>query len=74
VSSVQCAANTAAKPGLRAAIATFWRTLRTLVGDDAYERYLEHRRLHAHEDTPLTRREFYQRETQAKWNGIKRCC
>lgn len=51
-----------------------WRIVRQLSGDDAYERYLAH---HAacHTDTaPLSRKEYFQRQQQQKWNGIRRCC
>ena len=52
-----------------------WRELRHLTGDDAYERYLEHWRLrHAGADQPLDREAFLRRETERRWNGIKRCC
>jgi uncharacterized short protein YbdD (DUF466 family) len=52
-----------------------WRALRRATGDDAYERYLEHlREYHAADETPLTRREFCTRETERKWNGVRRCC
>jgi len=52
----------------------FWRTLRTLVGDDAYERYCTHFRSHHGHEPPLNRRAFYVHDQQQKWNGIKRCC
>jgi uncharacterized short protein YbdD (DUF466 family) len=52
-----------------------WRTLRTVSGDDAYERYLAHwRAQHAGEGEPLDRRAFFKAEQERKWNGIKRCC
>jgi uncharacterized short protein YbdD (DUF466 family) len=52
-----------------------WRALRTLSGDDAYERYLAHWRTHhAGEDAPLDRKAFFKSELERKWNGIKRCC
>ena len=55
-------------------IPRWWNVFRTLVGDDAYERYCEHHRhCHAHERT-LDRRAFYLKYQQEKWNGIKRCC
>jgi uncharacterized short protein YbdD (DUF466 family) len=52
-----------------------WNFLRRLSGDDAYERYLEHCRA-AHDDNacPLDRETFHRRETERKWNGVKRCC
>jgi uncharacterized short protein YbdD (DUF466 family) len=59
---------------MRQRIIWCWRWLRALATDDAYERYLEHHR-RAHADRPpLTRREFYVRQQQAKWNGVQRCC
>ena len=52
-----------------------WATLRALSGDDAYERYLAHRRAkHAAEAPPLSRAEFYRAEQERKWDGVKRCC
>ena len=52
-----------------------WRTLRTISGDDAYERYLAHRRAqHASEGPPPTRAEYFRAEQQRKWSGVKRCC
>jgi len=52
-----------------------WQTLRALSGDDAYERYLAHRRTHgASEAPPLSRAEFFRTEQQRKWSGVKRCC
>ncbi len=55
-------------------IAQWWRVLRTLAGDDAYERYCAHHRYHHANDRLLDRRAFYLRDQQAKWNGVKRCC
>lgn len=55
-------------------LAEFWRTLRTLVGDDAYERYCAHHRLHHPAQPPLDRRAFYVKNQTEKWSGIKRCC
>jgi len=48
--------------------------LRRLSGDDAYERYIEHRcTVHAGEPLP-TRREFWCGEVERKWQGVNRCC
>jgi uncharacterized short protein YbdD (DUF466 family) len=59
---------------LRARLDSLWKLIRQLATDDAYERYLaRHCDLHPGE-APLTRRAFYVREQQHKWNGIKRCC
>jgi uncharacterized short protein YbdD (DUF466 family) len=59
---------------------SFWRLVRHLSGDDAYERYLKqlagpHRPdcFHAHEK-PLTKKAFFKQWQDEKWNGIKRCC
>lgn len=58
-----------------AKVRNLWRALRTATGDDAYECYLEHfRAQHAAAETPLSRREFSARETERKWNGVRRCC
>jgi uncharacterized short protein YbdD (DUF466 family) len=52
-----------------------WQTLRAISGDDAYERYLAHRRAHhASDSPPLSRAEFFRTEQQRKWNGVRRCC
>ncbi|TXT21745.1 MAG: hypothetical protein FD134_2596 [Gallionellaceae bacterium] len=51
-----------------------WRGIRQVSGDDAYERYLAHCTA-CHVDGPrLSRREFFLRQEQQKWGGIKRCC
>jgi len=54
----------------------FWRGLRFLSGDDAYERYLTHwRQHHAREGLPpLDRKAFFDAEMRRRWSGIKRCC
>ncbi len=57
-----------------AAWRTCWRALRTLSGDDAYERYRVHH-LAAHPEVlPLSRKAFYVDEQQRKWGSINRCC
>jgi uncharacterized short protein YbdD (DUF466 family) len=53
---------------------TCWRALRTLSGDDAYERYLQHRAATHPESPVLSRREFYVDEQRRKWGSINRCC
>lgn len=51
-----------------------WRWLRTVTGDDAYERYLTHC-ASAHPDRPtISRSTFYRESERAKWSGISRCC
>ena len=52
-----------------------WRALREVSGDDAYERYVAHRRsAHASDAPPLSRAEFFRAEQERKWDGVKRCC
>jgi len=57
-------------------LATLWRLVRTLSGDDAYERYLAHwNECHAAaEQGPLSRKAFFRAELERKWCGVKRCC
>ena len=59
---------------MKQAIKTVWECVRTVSGDNAYERYLSHH-AQAHRGTPpLSRREFYVQMTDQKWSGISRCC
>lgn len=51
-----------------------WRLLREASGDDAFERYLVHHARFHPGTPPLTRSEFFRRETERKWNGVRRCC
>jgi uncharacterized short protein YbdD (DUF466 family) len=49
--------------------------VRALSGDDAYERYLEHRLEHHAEEVPLDRHQFYLREQERRYSGgPTRCC
>jgi uncharacterized short protein YbdD (DUF466 family) len=64
----------------------FWRYVRRLTGDDAYEQYLKHFAENHSEHladsadvakdelTPLTREAFFKEWQDKKWKGIKRCC
>ncbi|MDI1299073.1 YbdD/YjiX family protein [Methylotenera sp.] len=60
----------------------FWRYVRRLTGDDAYEQYLKHfAENHAGQEdsvegeiAPLTREAFFKEWQDKKWKGIKRCC
>jgi uncharacterized short protein YbdD (DUF466 family) len=60
------------------ALANSWRTLwhgvRTVSGDDAYERYLAHWRACHGDEKPPSRAEFYRAELERKWSGLRRCC
>lgn len=64
----------------------FWRYVRRLTGDDAYEQYLKHfaenhSEHHANQTAPtedahmpLSREAFFKEWQDKKWKGIKRCC
>jgi uncharacterized short protein YbdD (DUF466 family) len=53
---------------------SYWSFVRRLATDDAYERYLEHHRLHHSDSPPVDRQTFYLNEQQRKWTGVQRCC
>jgi len=61
-------------------VQTFWQLLRRLSGDDAYERYIAHfAEHHQHEgihvcEKPLTKKAFFKKRQDERWNGINRCC
>ena len=60
---------------LRTAASAAWRVLRAASGDDAYERYLAHYRLHhGGEGAPMSRAEYFRAEQRRKWDGVRRCC
>lgn len=51
-----------------------WAFLRTLAGDDAYDRYRVHHAI-CHAGRPLLdRKAFYLERQQRKWGGVNRCC
>lgn len=52
----------------------FWRTLRQLSGDDAYERYLVHHAASHADAVPLSRGEYFRQCEREKWEGVRRCC
>ena len=52
----------------------FWRGIRTVSGDDAYERYLRHHALEHADTAPMSRRAYYDHYQQQKWSGVNRCC
>jgi uncharacterized short protein YbdD (DUF466 family) len=59
---------------VRAWSAALWRGLRTLSGDDAYERYRAHHAAHHPREPLLSRRAFCAQATQRRWSGVSRCC
>jgi uncharacterized short protein YbdD (DUF466 family) len=61
---------------IRMSLKGVWRDIRSLSGEDAYERYLVHWQEHHRQDAspPLDRKAFFEQQQERKWNGIKRCC
>jgi uncharacterized short protein YbdD (DUF466 family) len=51
-----------------------WAGLRAVTGDDAYERYLSHRRARHPEEPALGRAAFYRAELDRRWARPNRCC
>ena len=51
-----------------------WHGLRTATGDDAYQRYCAHQRLHHPREPLMSRRSFCAAATERKWSGVTRCC
>jgi uncharacterized short protein YbdD (DUF466 family) len=51
-----------------------WAALRAVTGDDAYERYLAHRRERHAGEPALARGEFYRTELDRRWSRPGRCC
>jgi len=51
-----------------------WQLLRSLSGDDAFERYLEHSRDHHPGSAVLDRRAFYLREQERRFSGGPTSC
>jgi uncharacterized short protein YbdD (DUF466 family) len=69
---LQWAAATLQRRGRR--LAALWQALRSLSGDDAYERYLRHAAAHHPGEPLMTRRDFYRDAEEARWSGVSRCC
>jgi uncharacterized short protein YbdD (DUF466 family) len=55
-------------------VRTAWDRLRALLGDDAYDRYVAHRRERHPGEAVLDRRQFYVAELDRRWARINRCC
>jgi uncharacterized short protein YbdD (DUF466 family) len=60
--------------GLPAGLARLWAGLRTLLGDDAYERYVAHCRACHPDRAPLGRDAFFASELERRWQQVNRCC
>lgn len=52
----------------------FWRYVRQVSGDDAYERYLAHHRATHSDESPLTREQYFRKRQDEKWSKVSRCC
>jgi uncharacterized short protein YbdD (DUF466 family) len=48
--------------------------VRGAVGADAYANYRAQLTRHHPERRPLSREEFFRRDTAERWEGIRRCC
>ena len=53
-----------------------WQSLRSLTGDNSYERYLAHLAAHHPGEPAPSRAGFYASELERRWNknGPTRCC
>jgi len=51
-----------------------WHFVREVTGDNAYDRYLAHHRLHHPGQPPLSPRDFYRQQQERKWSRVSRCC
>jgi uncharacterized short protein YbdD (DUF466 family) len=62
-------------PRIRAALREAWQVVRGVVGENAYEKYLEHHRLHHPDAQPLSEREFWRQHIdRGDRNPGARCC
>jgi uncharacterized short protein YbdD (DUF466 family) len=52
----------------------FRRLIEVLNGDKQYQKYLRHFNEQHTAQTPLTKRQFFAKQEQEKWNKINRCC
>ncbi len=57
-----------------AACRRFWTGLRSITGDDAWERYLEHVGRRHPGTVPLDRGAFYRAELERRSKEFNRCC
>ncbi|MBE9374612.1 YbdD/YjiX family protein [Saccharopolyspora sp. HNM0983] len=60
---------------LRESARAAWQIVRGVMGETAYERYLEHHRAHHPDEPPLGEREFWRRHIdRGDTNPGSRCC
>ena len=70
-----CGTRISSMKGILTPLKRLWRSVRTLSGEDAYDRYLAHwHEHHGDEGAPLDRKAFFKQHQEHKWNGINRCC
>jgi uncharacterized short protein YbdD (DUF466 family) len=55
-------------------LASGWRYLRAVSGDDAYERYLAHHAAHHAGQPVMSRKAYFAERQRQKWSGVTRCC
>jgi uncharacterized short protein YbdD (DUF466 family) len=55
-------------------IAAGWSYLRTVSGDDAYERYLAHHSAAHSGEALMSRKDYFTEMQRRKWSGVSRCC
>ncbi len=51
-----------------------WQWVRTATGDNAYERYVEHRARRHPGEPVLSRAAYFEERQRRKWSGVSRCC
>ena len=51
-----------------------WSSLRAILGDDAYERYVGHVSRRHPESKPMSRAAFQRAELERRWSQVNRCC
>jgi uncharacterized short protein YbdD (DUF466 family) len=60
---------------LRGSVRAAWQIVRGVVGETAYETYLEHHRAHHGSEQPMTEREFWRAHIDRKEiDPGSRCC
>lgn len=60
---------------MKTLLGNFWRALRRISGDDAYDRYLRHHESAHPGERLMDRREFYLDNENRRWGGgVQRCC
>ncbi len=55
-------------------LSAFWRYLREVSGDDAYERYRAHHAAYHVGEPPLNPKQYFVERQRQKWSGVSRCC